>query len=259
LNVRRIFVRAFRRRRGPLIFLIFLSVSPAFADPGQTDSIRPAPSDGSPANQIVKVTWADILRLVDQHPRLSAGRFQIDAARAGADAAGAVPNPTLEGHVGQELARSGSASRVEWGLTLTVPLGWIAPRASRVSAAEAEVEVAIAAGKALRRDVVLQLQTLFWNLVYEQARVASLEELEAQNAALIRTVHRRVEKGEVRPVEATRVEIELEKVAAEVEAARTSLVSRQARLAIWLGVTRGKTMVAVADLRSPSCAPLIRP
>jgi cobalt-zinc-cadmium efflux system outer membrane protein len=228
-----------------------LSATAATAGPGQPVSALPAsaaPGDGSSANQVVQVAWADILRLVDAQPRLAAGRLQVDAARGGVDAAGAVPNPTVEGNVGRGLARTGGASRGEWGLALTVPLGWLAQRGARVAAAEAEVEVAEAEGEALRRDVLLQLQTLFWSVAHEQARVASLEELEAETRALTSTVQKRVEKGEVRPVESTRAEIELEKVASEVEAARTSLASRQAQLALWLGLTEGKTVVAVAEL-----------
>lgn len=219
------------------------------AGPGQPDSVPPAEiADGSSAT--VNLTWPDVVRLVDQHPRLSAGKFQVDAARDGVDAAGAVPNPTLEGNVGQGVARTGGASRVEWGLAVTIPLGWIAQRGSRISAAEAEVDVALAETKALRRDVLLQLRTLFWNLAYEQARVASLEALEAQTLALVETVRKRVEKGEVRPVEATRVEIELEKVTSELEAARVSLKARRAELALWLGVPAGQTLVLTADLDS---------
>jgi cobalt-zinc-cadmium efflux system outer membrane protein len=195
----------------------------------------------------VQVTWPEIVRLVDRHPRLAAGQFQIDARRGAVDAAGAVPNPTLEATVGQGLARVGPGSRFEWSLALYMPLGWIAQRGSKVAAAEAEVGVAEAESRALRRDVLLQLRTLYWSLASEQARVASLEELEVQTSALAQTVNRRVEKGEIRPVDATRVEIELQKVTSELEGARTSLVARQSQLALWLGVPKGKSVVAVAD------------
>ena len=219
------------------------------AGPGQPDSI-PAPAANAAASSeaIVKVTWPDIVRLVDQHPRLSVGKFQVDAARGGVDAAGAVPNPILEGNVGQGVARTGGASRVEWGLAVTMPLGWIAQRGSRIDAAEAEVDVALAESKALRRDVLLQLRTLFWNLAYDQARVTSLGNLEAQTSALVETVRKRVEKGEARPIEATRVEIEIEKVTSELESARTSLSVRQAELALWLGLPAGEKILVVADL-----------
>jgi cobalt-zinc-cadmium efflux system outer membrane protein len=218
------------------------------ADPGPSDpAVVPASQKANSLADVVRVTWSDIVRLVDRHPRLAAGRFQIDAARGAVDAAGAVPNPTLEATVGQGRARVGPGSRFEWSLGLNMPLGWIAQRGSKVAAAEAEVDVAAAESKALRRDVLLQLRTLFWNLASEQARVASLEQLEVQTSALAQTVKKRVEKGEIRPIDATRVEIELEKVTSELESARTSLVARQSQLALWLGVPKGKAVMAAQD------------
>jgi cobalt-zinc-cadmium efflux system outer membrane protein len=192
--------------------------------------------------------WADIVPLVDRHPLLSSGKLEVDAARGGVDAAGAAPNPILESYLGQGVARIGGSSRVEWGLALTMPLDWIAQRGSRIDAAAAEVDVAVAESQALRRDVLVQLRTLFWSMAYEQARVASLEALQAQTLSLVDTVKRRVEKGEVRPVEATRVEIELEKVTGELESARMSLQARQAGLALWLGAPAGSKAVVAADL-----------
>jgi cobalt-zinc-cadmium efflux system outer membrane protein len=230
------------------LFLFF--ASPAYAGSNQRDAVPTpdVPTDGS-TTAAVKVTWPDIVRLVDEHPRLMAGRFQTDATRGAVKVAGAVPNPTLEGAVGHGRAQAGDASRVEWGLTLSMPLGWVAQRGSRIEAAEAEVDVSTAENAALRLDVLLQLKTLFWRLAYEQARVDSLAALEAQTLQLAQTVKRRVEKGEARPIEATRVEIELEKVTIELESARSALSSRQAALALWLGSPAGKTILAVADLR----------
>lgn len=242
-------MRVSRWRRGQFILVVFLAASPAIAVPVRSDSV-PAPSttsDGLSAT-VVKMTWPEIVRLVEQHPRLAASKFQIDAARGAVDAAGAVPNPTLETTVGQGLARIGDDSRGEWGLELSMPLGWIAQRRSRIDAAEAEADVAVAESSALRRDVLLQLRTLFWNLADAQARVASLAVLDAQTSALVQTVKRRVEKGEARPVEGIRVEIEIEKVTSELETTGTSLSARQAELALWLGVRADKTLVAVADL-----------
>jgi cobalt-zinc-cadmium efflux system outer membrane protein len=240
--------RAPSRRRGWLLFLLLLVVSPAKADPGQpVQAHAPGATAEGPTATVTQVSWADIALLVERHPRLAAGAHQVEAARAGVDAAGAVPNPTLEGTVGQARPLDGD-SGVEWGLALTLPLGWIAPRGPQIDAAESEVDVATAENEALRREVLLQLRVLFWGLAYDQASVASLEALDAQTSALVRTVQQRVEEGEARPVEATRVEIELEKVTSELETARTSLSARQSELALWLGVAPGKPLVAVADL-----------
>ena len=228
--MRRAIGRASRWRRVQIFLLVLFSASPATAGP------------------IEEVSWSDIVRLVDRHPRLAVGEYQVDAARGGVDAAGAVPNPILEGTVGQARPRVGAGAGIEWGLSVTLPLDWIAQRGTRIDAAEAEVDVAMAESVALRRDVLLELRVLFWSLAHEQASVATLEALEAQTSALVRTVQRRVEKGETRPVEAIRVEIEAEKVMSELEAARTSLFARQAELALWLGAPAGKTLVAVAAL-----------
>jgi outer membrane protein, heavy metal efflux system len=160
-------------------------------------------------------------------------------------AARAAPNPTLDSRLGHGSPWGAGDGRVEWGLSLNMPLSWLAQRGPRVGSAEAGIAAADADAQALRRDVLLQLQTLFWNLAFEQARVAALEELEVQTRKLVSTVKRNVETGEVRPVEGTRVEIELEKVTAEVETARTLPGSRQSQLGLWLGQSR---VSAKADL-----------
>jgi outer membrane protein, heavy metal efflux system len=234
--MRRTPLRASLWRRIKFPLMVFLAGGPALADPGPVTSRLPVGS--------LEVTWADIVRLVEEHPRLAAGKFQIQAARGAIRAARAVPNPTLEGTVGQGLARNGPESRFEWSLALNVPLSWIAQRGARVAAAEAEVDVAVSERKALRRDVLVQLSTLFWSLAYEQARVGSLESLDAETAELGQAVKRRVEKGEVRPVDSIRVEIELEKVKSELEAARISLAARRDELGVWLRAPKGERIVA---------------
>lgn len=229
---------------------IVLSVAgPVFANPGPSEPVTAAAvvsASASPA--VLALTWPDVVRLAEAHPRLAADQLQIAAARKGVDAAGAVPNPTLEGGLGRGQARAGNESRAESELALSIPFGWIAQRGSKLEAAGAEVDVALAESKASRRDVLLQLRTLFWGLAYEQARVGVLETLAAQTSKLAQTVRRRVETGEVRPVEAPLVEIELEKVTGELDAARTLLLARQAALARWLAVPPGQTLAANADL-----------
>lgn len=229
--------RTSRMRRAQILFLAFFGVTPALANAREPD-----PTDDAPAT---KVTWPEVVRLLDAHPRVAASAARVEAARGVVQAAGAAPNPGLETRIGHGSPPAGGEGRIEWGLTLNLPLAWVAQRGARVAAAEAGVEAADAEAKALRRDVLLQLQTLFWSLAFEQARVKALEELEGQTRALVRTVRRRVETGEVRPVEGTRVEIELEKVTAEAETARILLSARQSQLGLWLGRPQ---VIAVAEL-----------
>jgi cobalt-zinc-cadmium efflux system outer membrane protein len=197
---------------------------------------------------VVEVTWSDVVRHVDAHPRLVADSLQADAARRGLDAARAIPNPTFGYTLGRGSARDGDASRVETELEVSIPFGWIAERGPRLEAAQADIDVAMAESKSSRRDLLLQLRTHFLNLAYEQAHVKTLEALEAQTSRLVQSVRKRVETGEVRPVEGPLAEIELEKVASELEAARTMLGARQAALARWFAMAPGKRPVAAIEL-----------
>ena len=217
--------------------------------PGASNAQVPGTSvDDQRSATEFRIIWADVVKLVDAHPTVAMGKKQVAAAQAGVDAAGAVPNPSIEGTAGYGQARDSSASRVEWGLSLSIPFDWIAKRGARVDAAGAEARATEAESAALRRDVLLQLRLLFWNLVHEQERVVALTALSRETSALANTVKQRVEKGESRPVEATRFGIEAEKIAGELSMAQSALKTRQAQLGLWLGVTGGKQLTAVADL-----------
>ena len=196
----------------------------------------------------VRITWADVVKLVDTHPAVSVGKKQVAAAKAEIDTAGAIANPSIEGTTAYGQAGDSSTSRIEWGLALSIPFGWIAQRGVKVDVAGAEARAAMAEAEALRRDVLLQLRLLFWNLVYEQERVTALTALNRETAALADSVKRRVEKGESRPVEATRFGIEAEKIAGELAMAQSQLKTRQSQLGLWLVVPSDKRLTVIADL-----------
>ncbi len=229
-----------------MIVLTLSSAAHAGSERPSTEAAAP-PANGGPVTE-VEVTWQKLAALVEKHPRIAAGRHRVAAARAAEGAAGAVANPELEATGAYGQAVDGSASRIEWGLGLSIPLGWLAQRGAKMDAARAEARAAAAEVRALRRDVLLELRLLFWNLVYQQHRVEALDQTSQQTGALVQAVRRRAETGEVRPVEATRVEIEAERVAGELEVARLGLEARRARLATWLGVGSDRRLVAVADL-----------
>jgi cobalt-zinc-cadmium efflux system outer membrane protein len=207
----------------------------------------PALSRMSVTPDTIKIGWPDIVRLADQHPAPSVGRWGVAAARGAADAAGTLPNPSLDATLTRGETPEGLRDRLEWELGLTVPLGWIAQRGHLVRAASAQVDVSREEARAIRRDVLLELRSLFWNQAYEQARVAALDTLHEQTAELVRLVSRRVERGEARPAEATRVEIELEMVAGELDASRVTLGARRDQLKLWISGAGSREVVVEAD------------
>ncbi len=230
-----------------ILFLI-LAAPATFAESQQADDGKgSALLDGAKIIEI-RVTWDDIVKLAREHPQIGASQHRVAAARAEVDAAGAVPNPSLEATTAYGQAIDNSASKVEWGLSLSIPLGWIAQRRAMINAADAEASLEEAQAMVLHREVLLRLRVLFWTLVYEQERVTALVELDRQMLSLASTVKRRVDKGEARPVEAMRVEVEAEKVAGELEAARLSLVASGKTLSIWIRSRDSGRLVAEANL-----------
>lgn len=237
--------------RPVLIILTVLALHITAATPVRAVLAPPPaslPSQVSAAADTIRIGWPDIVLLADQHPGLSVGRWGVAAASGAAAAAGTLPNPSLDATLIRDQSAEHSGDQSEWELGLTLPLGWITQRHHLVRAANAQVDASREEARAIRRDVLLELRVLFWNLACEQARVAALDTLHAQSAELVRLVARRVELGEARPAEATRVEIELEKVASELEAGRITLDARRDQLMLWISGARGRTVVVEAEL-----------
>lgn len=227
-----------------------LTVSPARA--GEQGVTGPAPS-----TEPLVISWPDLVSRVERQPEVAASNHRIAAARASVDAAGAVPNPSLQAIAAYGRARDTDASRVEWGVGLTFPLGWTGTRRAGQAAARGEQQVREAEAATLRRHILEELSALFWQLVYQQLRVSALRELDLENRRLAATVGLRVEKGDVRPVEGIRMTVEVEKIAGELEMAESTLVALQQRLGLRLGLPSGRPVLAEADLsRLPEPPPL---
>jgi len=235
-------------RVGGVGWALALALAPATAAAQATNEPAASAAPALNAGSEVRVTWPAIIAAVDRHPSIAAARYERTAARAGVDAAGAAPNPNLSVTTGYGLARDGSESRVEWGAELSVPFGWLAQHRPQMDAAQAHADAVGAATRALRRELLVELHGLFYGLVYAQERVIALEQLGEQTTALATTVRRRVDAGQSRPVEAVRVEVEEERVRAELAVARLEVASYQHRLALWLGLPPGQSPKAAADL-----------
>jgi cobalt-zinc-cadmium efflux system outer membrane protein len=231
------------------------AVRDSLAPPSSVPTARDAAPGPGVFSDTLRITLPDITRLIDEHPRLAAGLLGVDAARGAAAAAGAIPNPAFDASLARDV---GAPDRREWSLGLTLPLDWLVQRGHRGGAARAQVAESREEARAIRRDVLLELRSLFWNLTHDQARVAALEVLQGETAELARLVSRRVETGEARPSEVTRIEIELEKVTGELEASRTSLRARQDQLGLWIHQAEGRRLVAEGDLAAIPSVPDLR-
>jgi len=179
--------------------------------------------------------WPQVAAASDQHPLLQEARARVSGAAGAVTAARELPNPVVSVTGGDANARGGREQRREWGYSVELPLEFLNSRRQRVAAASASAEGARQEARAVRAQVLRELRRVFVAVAHDQALLDAKSELEAQVGQLATIVRRRSERGEGRPIEVPRVEIELEKLRAGVERSRAAAEARRQRLAILLG------------------------
>ena len=215
-----------------LVVALARPIAGTAADPGPAPALR----------------WPDVVAAVDRHPLLLEAVARERGAAGAVSTAGAFPNPIFGAAVGEGRPRDGGASRREVGYSVEQPLEFLATRGSRVEAARAAQEGVHQEARAVRLQVTRELRRTFVALVHGQSVVEAGDELAGQAAQLAALVRKRAERGEARPTEVPRVEIELERLRNAVERARATVDARRLRLSIWLGAPVDRVEADLAAL-----------
>jgi cobalt-zinc-cadmium efflux system outer membrane protein len=134
------------------------------------------------------------------------------------------------------------------------PLDFLATRGARVAAARATAEGVEQEALGVRARVLRTLRRDFVALAHAQARLEAELELEVQVGALAGLVRRRAERGEARPTEVPRIEIEHERLRSGVDRARSAAEAHRQRLSAWLEAPVSRVE---ADLAQPLPLPPI--
>jgi cobalt-zinc-cadmium efflux system outer membrane protein len=197
--------------------------------------------------------WPEVAAAVARQPLVLEAEARAREATGAVWSAQEIPNPVVTVGGGQATARDGTGSRGEWGLAVELPLDFLATRGSRVESAKASAAGVAQEGLGVRAQVLRTLRRDFVALGHAQALVEAGVELEAQVGALAALVRRRAERGEARPTEVPRVEIEHERLRSGVERARAGSEAHRQRLSTWLGapVSRVEADLALAPTHPP--------
>jgi cobalt-zinc-cadmium efflux system outer membrane protein len=176
-----------------------------------------------------------IRRAWDQHPQLAIKHAEIDAAAGRLEQARAWPNPELELSAEDVPVNDGGLSRSQnmVGLSMTVPFPGkrtLDQQIGRDGVAIAEWELS-ALERELRRDVTVA----FYRVLAAERKVALAGELHALSVTLADTARKRVEAGAAAPQELLRAEIEQERAAVDLEAARRDRTESQLALGLVMG------------------------
>jgi cobalt-zinc-cadmium efflux system outer membrane protein len=187
--------------------------------------------------------WADVTSRASGLPAVREAEARAEAAAGTVSSAGAIPNPAVTVAGGEAEARDGSARRQEWGIAVELPLESLATRGARVDAARASERAATMDAQVARAMALRAIRRDFVALGHAQAQLEAQTEIEAQTARLAGLVRRRSERGEARPTEVPRVEIEVERLRFAVHRTRAGFEALRRRLATTLGVQVGRVEV----------------
>jgi outer membrane protein, heavy metal efflux system len=195
--------------------------------------------------------WQEVVSELDRNPRFREASLRASAARAGVDAVGQVPNPKLEVTAGEGWTPDGSLRKTEWSLGITVPLEWLATRGPRVDAARAAASEAEEESALVRQEVLLRLRRLFVLVAHDERLVESLAASSRQADDLARLVRLRVERGEARPPELPRVEVEAERSRLAMAQAQSRAMVHRDQLSLWIGHPVQRVAIDMAQAPEP--------
>jgi cobalt-zinc-cadmium efflux system outer membrane protein len=198
--------------------------------------------------------WQEVVAELDRNPRFREAALRASAARAGVDAVGQVPNPRLEVTAGEGWTADGSLRKTEWALGITVPLDWLGTRGARTEAARAVASEAEEESVLVRQEVLLRLRRLFVLIAHDARLVDSLAASSRQADDLARLVRLRVERGEARPPELPRVEVEAERARLALGQAQARGMVHRDQASVWLG--RSVEHVSIDMTQPPEPPPL---
>jgi cobalt-zinc-cadmium efflux system outer membrane protein len=118
--------------------------------------------------------------------------------------------------------------------------------AARAAASEADEEAAL-----VRQEVLLRLRRLFVLVAHDERLVESLAASSKQADDLARLVRLRVERGEARPPELPRVEVEAERARLALAQARSRSMVHRDQLSLWVGRPVEHVAVDMAQASEP--------
>ena len=108
---------------------------------------------------------------LDKNPGVLASRDQVDAARGGATAARAYPNPEISGQTGRGQERNVASPMAGQAYTVSLnqPIEMPNVRSARIDAAEALVGASDAARRGFEDDTAARIKLAFFDLLRRQA------------------------------------------------------------------------------------------
>jgi cobalt-zinc-cadmium efflux system outer membrane protein len=211
------------------------------------------------------VTLQEVLRIVEQSPRILASRHEADAARAELVTAGALPNPSLS--VGRSRPAGGERTvfdaQSQQQATVDLPIPVFGQRAARERAAERQVGRAETQIRLTESETKRQSALEFVRLLTAQEQLASRRSALAETDRIRALVAGRLQSGMASRYDLARADAELTLATIGVQRAEAEEIEHAAALAGlanapgWRPRAAGSLLALRAELKEPDDEPAL--
>jgi cobalt-zinc-cadmium efflux system outer membrane protein len=202
----------------------------------------------SPSNEAPTVTWEEVAEAARNHPELLAAASRVDEAAGAARESGQYPNPVLGLALGRAEGIEGGEEEDVWDIELKLPVLPLGEYRNGARAAEAEHAIAVREAEVGRLEVLRDLKEAFLRVAYGQESLSVLEASSDQLATLVGVARKRVEMGEARPMELSRLEIEAGRAELALAEVREDVRAGKKVLNLWLRSELPENYRVEADL-----------
>lgn len=197
-----------------------------------------------------ELTFAAVLRrALDQHPLIEAARARASGARGGRRTARTLPNPVLTVWAEDVRAVGGGSPATldrETQTYATLPLEPLFQRWPNIRRSEAGVRAADADLARARQTVALDAARAFYRVAAAQVAVGAADDIGARLVELVAFNRARVGEGVAAEADLIRMQLELDRVAANATLDRVELARARAELAPYLGRGAGTSATLAA-------------
>ena len=196
-----------------------------------------------------------LTRALERDPEVAAAELAREGAAARSLQAALRPNPEADVELENLSGDLPGASDAEATIAFSQRFELGGKRSSRVALADSMLGLTHWDRRAIRRDVVREVEVAFAEGLGAQDRLRVSEETLALATEVTAAAEKKVRAGAISPVEVTRAQVAVSHARIEVERARLDLVAARRRLALTWGSTAPDFAALAGALDTLAVAP----
>jgi cobalt-zinc-cadmium efflux system outer membrane protein len=187
------------------------------------------------AAQESSYTLEELISLgLERNPRIAAGEMEAAARESAYHASRRLYNPEFEFRLGRAESHDGLVGRGTFGLAVTQPIESPFKRRHRIDVEKNVWEESLQSQAFRVLEVVFDIRVRFYSLLLLQEKEGLLEKITESVKAMEILVRKRAELGEVKELDAIKLQVEVLKAEKEAAALRAELETARENLNILL-------------------------